>query len=193
MSIAIALAIAVSIVRPSETACESLGITIPQDKSTASAAETESWLKTSVPELARYTLAGIGVEDRFKWVDLSQCHLQWNQGFDWRKLDAPQPNLVVGHTYKLALKDLDPASFEIHADDRTRLAGTPGRWGWMLFMKARGDSSLIACTEQTVSIANQSVLQNHAMIFFPDRESAERVGRAVKHAAILCGAKVAPF
>jgi hypothetical protein len=199
------LTIAVSVIRPSQSLGQADSIKIGPDQSKASQAETFGWLRQRVPELATFTYrAGASVPDSngaapgtpgyivtlstaefnqermvFKWNAVTSCELQYEQGVK-----------RVRESYTIPLKQLDPISFGVIGEGSNALFPDPS---WRLEISAQGELKPIYVWETHDSKRVAETWTTRAQIRFGDQGSAERVGRALKHLAILCGARVDPF
>jgi hypothetical protein len=192
------------------------------DRSTASLQETLSWLRDHAPRFflvlfrRKYlhwdhsdnTISfGPDYESanaQFKWIDAGKCKLRFERTTTTVKGEEKSD------IYDLPLAELDPSSITIQRDANKDqpLEGEDGAaWGICLEDRSGKDGFQIVDQKRlparlegrafTIGVVNTlfTMCSHYPDRGLPvqDRESAARVARAFKHAAILCGAKVAPF
>jgi hypothetical protein len=207
----ITLTIAVAVIRPSRALAQADSVKIGPDQSKASKSETFAWLRQRVPELGTFTYYNYDsvttyapgtnwpplsttflttlspIKDEFRWIAIDGCEVQFE------RITGFKSGRSIRDYAKVPLQTLDPLSFEVSASRDGGDFGRPLRTlYWKLRMGSKGNSKPIYNTE-TTPIAHAETWSPFTYIELPDQESAERVGRALKHAAILCGARADPF
>lgn len=182
-------------------------IKIGSDQSKATKAETFAWLRQRVPELGSFktdvydtvtthapgttwppltiTILTTVHQQRFdfKWIAENGCEVQY---------DINSGGSTDYYRYNIPLQELDPMSFVVSPSGGEPLAPRPI---WDLQFSAGGTRTPIHSKpdQPDAHPGARRDWSHRADLAFGDQESAERVGRALKHAAILCGARVDPF
>jgi hypothetical protein len=167
---------------------------IGPDQSTASLHETLDWLRVRVPRFSTFTfdeeapgnyLAPDGRvvhsthSQTFSWLEIDSCHLRYAATATTRYdpgLELERFNRVDTFTFELWLNKVG----RVFVEEQPKAADTKpmsvnGKPIWHVFSSTYGD--------QISRGANFYCLVR-------DKETALRIGRALKHAAILCGAKL---
>jgi hypothetical protein len=212
------LTIAVSLIPTSELFGQSHAFDIGTDQSKASRAETFAWLRERVPTLGTFVYeahrknpnvgppgdphnVGLPVylpeidqqTEVFRWIAVSGCDVQFEQ----RWFDPATEKGMV-RSYKVSLREIDPMSFHVvTANYENEIVGIPTS---ELSFETKNTVRSIYSSATDMSSPHEpakgfpGVPNNYgAEIEFRVEESAERVGRALKHAAILCGGKIDAF
>jgi hypothetical protein len=205
-----AVTVAIAVIRPSRTLAEPVSIKIGPDQSKASKTETFAWLLHRVPELGTFTHDEYDsvttykpgttwpplnttvfttlhqVKFDFKWIAMNGCEVQYKEGIHW-----PAKETWSDDSYKVPLQEMDPISVVV-----VNVGGKPfdpqPYWRAVIYPKETGKPIISGVTSSKTK-PEEKTWWRLAEIDFPDQESAERVARALKHAAILCGARVDPF
>ena len=195
--------------------------TLGPDHSRASLAETLTWLRQQVPGFAsseftqarvhyppvgspppHYFTVGPEVDDlftKFAWRDADSCNLHFQRtmmtiGNEEQTFNMSDKRKLVTDVYHISLGELDPSSITVEQDSEPNAplhAGNELAFGICIEgrnahgLQLEGFGSYISLIQCKHWPYNGLPIQ--------DRESALRVAKALKHAAILCGAKVAPF
>ena len=148
---------------------------IGPDRSTASLSETQDWLRRRGPE---FEALGEGPTKHSTWSFPSNCLLR-----------IDYPSFVVGRdiisasTQETNLKLVDPISFTVVSPSQN----TPTHWA----LHFGGNGKYHFATN--IPAGHLCPTPGSPGVLTPNHESAFRLGRALKHAAILCGAKVDAF
>ncbi len=200
------LTIAVLVVRTSEILGQESPIKIGPDQSKASMAETLSWLKQRAPDLGTFTYESYKTTIRFdedckcEAMTISKTEVvQTEIVLKWNLVDCEVQYEQQGpYRIEVPIRDLDPVSFQVIPTIKSPMFPRPPWWTLEMYTKGNhdylGDSAKYRPIHVTGFGARSAETRSgSASIKFPDQESAERVGRALKHAAILCGATVDPF
>jgi hypothetical protein len=202
------LTIALSVIRTSEILGQDSTIKIGPDQSKASMAETLSWLKQRVPDLGTFTYESYKVTNTYdegtnwppKTTSISTTEVVQNTVvFKWNVVDRCEVKYQQrDDEIEIPLKDVDPASFAVIQTTKSMLF--PRSPYWTLRMYTKGNHSYLGDSAKYKPIHVKhfgarpfETWMGSIQMILPDQESAERVGRALKHAAMLCGARVDPF
>jgi hypothetical protein len=201
VTLLVALIIA-TVALPINGSCQSSGTAVEPDQSTASLAETLSWLRKRLPDFAAITYerdAGqdatvlVTTQQSLHLIKFDSCDVRFNKTYETLKVvgegpDVGDQNLLEADkisTLKSSGVDLsmiDPESVTISPADATRQGAEPpsirGKPVWVVNLKGTGTPG------STMSIAGTE------NFLVRDRESAMRIARAFKHAALLCRAQL---
>jgi formylglycine-generating enzyme required for sulfatase activity/TPR repeat protein len=182
--------------------CQSSGTAVEGDQSTASLAETLAWLRKRLPDFAAITYerdAGqnatvlLTTRQRLDLIRFDSCDVRFNKTYETLKVVGEGPvfgdqNLLDGikiNALKSSGVDLslvDPESVTISPAEATRPGAEPpsihGRHVWAVNLKGTGTPG-----SATAIAGSENFLVR-------DRESAMRIARAFKHAALLCKAQL---
>ncbi len=145
---------------------------IGPDRSAASLSETQDWLRRQGPG---FTSKIVG-QPCVRWSFSSNCRLH----IEWGPL-----------VEEINLSALDPASFHVRF---VRTWGSEPDWNLYMTDNGLGAIRFISKTDGS-AIADQlsKIGHNIGWVGAVDKDAAIRLGRALKHAAFLCGGKVDPF
>ena len=139
------------------------------DRSTASLSQTEDWIRRRGTEFSQNPYRNS------RWSFPSDCRL---------RIEAPELDSV--QVQELNLSAVDPVTIAVYQ------LGSSEHWG--IVEGGNGTRTLWRIAKHRVGQAEHlSPPAYNVGILIASHESATRVARALKHAAILCGAKVDPF
>ncbi len=201
VSLLVALVFA-TLTLPIKGSCQSSGTAVEDDQSTASLAETLAWLRKRLPDFAAITYdrdAGqkatvlVTTRQRLDLIRFDSCDVRFNKTYETLKvvgegpvfgdqnlLDAMKINAIKSSGVDLSL--VDPESVTISPAGATRQGAEPpsigGRPVWVVNLKGTGTPGTA-----TAIAGSENFLVR-------DRNSAMRIARAFKHAALLCRAQL---
>ncbi len=200
VALLVALVIA-TVALPINGSCQSSVTSVEGDQSSASLAETLSWLRKRLPDFAAITYerdAGqsstvlLTTRQSLDLIKFDSCDVRFNKTYETLKvvgegpvfgdqnlLDAMKINAIKSSGVDLSL--VDPESVTISPAGATRQGAEPpsikGKPVWIVNLKGTGTPG-----SATAIAGSENFLVR-------DQNSAMRTARAFKHAALLCRAQ----